>query len=377
MPEQTDLNASGPAFVTRVRLKNFKSIGSCDVAIGPLTFLVGPNGSGKSNFLDALRFVADSLRTSLDHALRDRGGIGEVRRRSGGHPTHFGIRLDFQLRDGSSGHYAFLVGARQRGGHEVQTEQCVVRRPGLLGAHEFLFENGELRSVPFGLAPSGDRLYLADISGLPEFRSVYDALSNMAFYNPNPDRIRDLQAPEEGRLLSRDGSNLASVLDRLSKRDPQTKKRVEEYLAAMVPGVRGVDARAIGPKETLEFTQAVAGSNDPWRFPAASMSDGTLRALGVLVALFSPVSLLAIEEPALALHQAAAAVLLDGLREASERTQVLATSHGDGLLDDASIDEGSILAVCSDSGNTHIAKRHHCIAGEDPENGQLKLFDTL
>ncbi|MDD9989650.1 MAG: AAA family ATPase [Spirochaetaceae bacterium] len=49
-----------------------------------LAFLVGPNGSGKGNFLDALRFIADSLRFSIDHALRDRGGINDVRRRSGG-----------------------------------------------------------------------------------------------------------------------------------------------------------------------------------------------------------------------------------------------------------------------------------------------------
>ena len=66
-------------------------------------FLVGQNGSGKSNFLDALRLVADSLNSSLDHALRERGGIKDVRRRSGGHPTHFGIRLDFRLPDGREG----------------------------------------------------------------------------------------------------------------------------------------------------------------------------------------------------------------------------------------------------------------------------------
>src|SRR5713101_3554241 len=76
-------------FLTRVVLRNYKSIAACDVQLCPLVFLVGPNGAGKSNFLDALRFVADALRTSLDHALRDRGGIKEVRRRSGGHPTHF------------------------------------------------------------------------------------------------------------------------------------------------------------------------------------------------------------------------------------------------------------------------------------------------
>ena len=60
--------------LTRVKLRNYKSIAACDVAPAQLSFLVGPNGSGKSNFLDALRFIADSLRFSIDHALRDRGG---------------------------------------------------------------------------------------------------------------------------------------------------------------------------------------------------------------------------------------------------------------------------------------------------------------
>ena len=101
-------------FINRVILKNYKSIAACDVQLHPLMFLVGPNGAGKSNFLDALRFVADALNSSLDHAIRDRGGINDVRRRSGGHPTHFGIRLHFTLPDGSTGHYAFRIGPRKR-----------------------------------------------------------------------------------------------------------------------------------------------------------------------------------------------------------------------------------------------------------------------
>ena len=97
-------------FITKVTIKNYKSIAACDVQLRPLMFLVGPNGAGKSNFLDSLRFVADALDSSLDHAIRDRGGINDVRRRSGGHPNHFSIRLNFTLPEGS-GHYAFRIGA--------------------------------------------------------------------------------------------------------------------------------------------------------------------------------------------------------------------------------------------------------------------------
>ena len=66
------------SFISRVTIQNYKSIAACRVDLRQLMFLVGPNGSGKSNFLDALRFVADALRTSLGHALRDHGTIKEV-----------------------------------------------------------------------------------------------------------------------------------------------------------------------------------------------------------------------------------------------------------------------------------------------------------
>ena len=67
------------AFIQRVVLRNYKSIGNCDVRLQPLMYLVGQNGAGKSNFLDGLHFVRDALAVSLDYALHERGGFHEVR----------------------------------------------------------------------------------------------------------------------------------------------------------------------------------------------------------------------------------------------------------------------------------------------------------
>ena len=352
-------------FITRVVLKNYKSIAACDVRLGPLTFLVGRNGSGKSNFLDALRFVADALNSSLDHAVRDRGGINDVRRRSRGHPNHFSIRLEFALPGGSTGHYAFRIGTRREQSHreyEVQMEECKVQNEQLLTPEEYFHvDNGKVtdRSVEIVPAAAADRLYLVNASGLPEFLPVYEAFSRMGFYNLNPDKIRDLQAPDPGDVLLRDGSNLTSVFTQLS---PSVKKNIEEYLALVVPGVHRVDVKDFGPKETLEFRQAVTGDKYPWRFLANNMSDGTLRALGILVALFQGdrdaqkrVPLVGIEEPEIALHPAATGVLLDGLQDAADRTQVIITSHSPDLLDNKDLDVDSILAVEAHSGNTVIA----------------------
>lgn len=121
--EHTAPVSASPPFVTRLRAQNYKSIKACDVELGPLAILVGPNGSGKSNVLDTLRFTTDALSTTLDHALRDRGGIREVRRRSGGHPNHFAIRIDFRLPDGHGGHYSFRIGAQPNQGFQVTDEE--------------------------------------------------------------------------------------------------------------------------------------------------------------------------------------------------------------------------------------------------------------
>lgn len=368
---------SDPVFLRRVVIKNYRSIAGCDVQLRPLSLLVGRNGSGKSNFLDALRFVSDALNTSLNHALRDRGGINEVRRRSGGHPTHFGVRLDFSLPTGALGVYAFRIAARARGAYEVQEEECQVNDPTSLGVHRFrVGPSGVTTTIEQAMPPAlPDRLYLVNAGGLSQFRPVYDALSAMGFYNLNPDRIRDLQSPDPGTLLARDGSNLSSVLDQLSEHRPEAKARVEGYLSKVTSNVTGVDVKVVGPKETLEFRQQVAGSRDPWRFPAAAMSDGTLRALGILVALFqfpngkSTVPLVGIEEPEAALHPGAAGVLLDALREASARTQVVVTSHSPDLLDDPTIDADSILAVALVDGATVI--------GQVDEIGRTVLRDRL
>jgi len=165
-----------PRLVTRIALRNYKSIAVCNVYPAPLSLLVGPNGCGKSNFLDALRFVAEALRFSLDHALRDRGGIQEVRRRSGGHPIHFGIRLDLQLPRAECW-YAFRVAAKPGGRYNVQQEECFVVGEGGHGFYRVADGKVEASTIRNPPACASDRLYLVNMSGFDVFRPVYDAES--------------------------------------------------------------------------------------------------------------------------------------------------------------------------------------------------------
>ncbi len=222
-----------------------------------------------------------------------------------------------------------------------------------------------MRGISTAITPpaSADRLFLTNAAGLPEFREVFDRLSQMEVYNVDPGGIRGLQAPDAGAMLARTGFNAAAVLSRLAREAPDAKRRIETYLGEIVAGLSSVRACALGPVETVEFEQKVEGATKPFTFLAANMSDGTLRALGILIALFqsradrsATASVVGIEEPETALHPAAAGVLLAALREASRRTQVIVTSHSPDLLDDDAITDDLLLAVSCDEGETKIAR---------------------
>lgn len=370
------------SFFARVRIRNYKSIGRCAVPLRPLSVLVGRNGSGKSNFLDALRFVAEALQTSLDHAIKSRGGIDEVRRRSTGHPRNFAIELDMNLPEWNAATYGFEVAARTQGGFIVRQERLKIRDPRGETIAGYRLEEGRLKHSTLDAMPpaAADRLYLVTAAGLPDFRGVYDALMSMGFYNLNPDAMKELQSPDAGELLHRDAGNIASVIGRLSADQPNVKDRIRSYLSTIVPGIADVNRVALGPRETLEFRQEVVGSQHPWKFYAASMSDGTLRALGTLVAVTQladrkrAVSLVGIEEPETALHPAAAGALMDALREAASHTQVLVTTHSPDLLDQVDPEQDGLLVVYSTQGDTGVAqadrpslealRRHLYTAGE-------------
>ena len=237
-----------------------------------------------------------------------------------------------------------------------------------------------------------DRLYLVAASGLPEFRQVYDVILSMGFYNLNPEAMKELQSPDAGELLQRDGSNIASVIGRLSAGEPSLKNRINQYLATIVPGITDVERTSLGPKETLQFKQEVKGSHHPWKFFAVSMSDGTLRALGTLIAVTqlahqkTPARLIGIEEPETALHPAAAGALIDALNEATVHTQVVVTTHSPDLLDQLDFDRHRLLAVESRQGTTFVAKidsasgqaivDHLYTAGELQRMDQLELDEN-
>ncbi len=348
-----------PFIIRRVELRNYRSIEHCDVELGPLMFLVGPNASGKSNFLDALRFVSDCLNTSVDQALRVRGGFRSVCRKPEG---RFSIKLTLELEKEGIAEFLIEIAANSETSFEIALESCeFLDAPELRPAKYVRIESASIELSPPLMRPrpfpqTRDRLYLG-IASQPWFYALHQCLANMAFYNPLTAPMRDHQNVDSGDRLNTDASNAASVFRMMRQSHPGWAERVFEYLSVAIPRLRKVFDSDVGEKVTFQFTEAARHGQAERTFYASSMSDGTLRMLAILLALLQSserVSLVGIEEPEMGLHPGGAAVLFDCLNEASVSRQVIVTSHSSDLLDRDDVEIDSLLAVSADEGGTRI-----------------------
>ena len=349
-------------FVSRVRVRNYRSIGDCDVALGPLTVLLGFNASGKTNFLDALRFVSEALAQSPTQAAASRGDLDTLLHRGpAGAADSFEIWLDLRLRlpevEGQvTATYGFEIGRDPAG-----EAPLLVRRE----VGELALPEGPLR-LPLEVPGPTSRLRLpASAVDTGAAQAVLEsALTSMLFYDFDTAALAALDEPRKrsAYLLGSDGAHLGHVLRDISHHDPSAKERLDAYLAALVPGALGVDERPEGRYSTVQ-ARFRAGERDRVEvFQREEMSEGTLRAAGVLAALFQTrvqtgrVPLVAIEEPETALHPAGVGALYEALDDATRRTQVIVTSQSSDLLDNEYADLTHIRAVANVDGATVIGE---------------------
>jgi predicted ATPase len=136
---------------------------------------------------------------------------------------------------------------------------------------------------------------------------------------------------------------------------PEDFKRIGELLEAVVPYTKHVRPVKHGNKLALEFIQEWA-EGKRLRFESFNMSDGTLRALGLLTAVYQhpAPSLITIEEPEATIHPGALPAVLDLIRHASRFMQVVVTTHSPDLLDATWIEGRHLRVVTWEEGATHV-----------------------
>jgi len=334
--------------ITRLQVRNYRSLGEVDVSLTPLTVLVGPNGSGKSNLIDVLRFVRDAITYGLDQAILERNGMSAIRLWSAkGRPYDVHVHLHLEGPDWS-GEYGFTLGSQRRGEYQVKWEKASVveskTRDGKsqvrstleIKKGEWVQMPGEMKGLPREMRSiSKTTLMLPQVFFTLPFQRMHRFLRDMGFYVIYPNALQLPQNPANPYPLDEEGKNLASILRYLKK---EKKPEVQEMLTALskvVGDVSDYSVQQVGGYlvTRLHHTPPQDVDRTP-TFPLAQESDGTLRMLGILTALYQtpPRSLLTIEEPELTIHPGALRVLCDVLQEASLRSQVLVTTHSPELV---------------------------------------------
>lgn len=348
----------------RLVLQRFRSLAREQVEFGNPTFLVGQNGSGKSNFADAIAFLAEAMASPLQAVLEHRGGFSAVSHRGSarGRPSNLGLAvvLDHPDVDSIGARYGVELRPISGYGFQVVREQCVVMRPD--GASDWFDRrtvNGSIgwntsaRSLDPVVEPNA--LALPLVGGDARFRPVLRFLADMRTCRIEPAAVRALQDPDGGVRLHADGSNAASVLREIQRKSAADWERIGELLESVVPGTVGIRLKRHGNKLTLAFSQDW-GKPAPVMFEAFNMSDGTLRVLGMLAAIFQrpAPSLIVIEEPEATVHPGAIGAILDVLRHARRFMQVVATTHSPDVLDAKWLQDRHLRIASWENGTTRI-----------------------
>lgn len=345
--------------ITRIIIKRFRSFPSAVLEMDNPIFLVGRNGSGKSNLADVFGFVAKTMTAPLQAVFDGEGGIAAVRNRSSGRsaPPIMGLAFEFGAFNGiDGGRYAFEVKALPNYGFRIVREQCLVRT---IGGARWWFDRAESwESNADGLTPALEptALALPLVGGDERFSPIFKVLGGMRVYSIEPGKLKEMQDPDSGVALKPDGGNAASVLQELMRdKTSEIREEIFQFLEAIVPGTSAVTPKKHGNKLSLSFTQKWA-ENKQLTFDAFSMSDGTLRSVGLIMAVFQKPSptVLVVEEPEATIHPGALGAVLDLIRRAAKTMQVVVTTHSPELLDASWITDSNLRIVAWQDGASHL-----------------------
>ena len=327
--------------ITKLKIANYKSIDSLELTnVSPFSVFAGANGAGKSNFFDALFFVRDFAASGIEQALRVRGGFENIRsvKRRGPNARKFEFGIEYELADDEKLEYFLVIGDLAR---TPQIEERIIRNGQTLlerdkGRPPILFNNEEEKILD-QFSPTYSALLLYQNPPIP----ITELLGDLRLYRIDPNSAKEPDRPGSNPgILEINGFNLASVLHRLGK-DKETRETILEWMEMIVPGLERIstEQQRLDSKTAILFEER--GTRK--KFPAHLISDGTVYALCMLVAVLdsrNTPGLTLIEEPERGLHPKAISELVGLMREcASPSNPIWLTTHSESIVRELKLSE--------------------------------------
>jgi len=360
-----------------IRIKGYKSFQNLDLELKPLMVIFGPNASGKSNFLDALYLISRAVNQRnlkevfkghrgfpLESFYYGEEGYDELLKKSN---FQFTFEIDVELSPSVIKKVEEIVEAKRRGidskiSKKIITESLLRYRFTI----EALPETGYLRVMderlcaikhngeekkrrPF-LEREGNHIHLRmEGQAHPIFHEIGldHTIVSTALYEPHYPHITAFRMELanwytyylEPRVLMREevplaeienlgprGENLAAFLNTLKHKHPKDYESLNLSLKRILPTETIIEIEHL-----KEGRVGLRLSEDGLWFSARLISEGTLRLIGLLVAIHpkNPATVVAFEEPENGVHPVRLKIISDALKNAVHEygKQIIVTTH--------------------------------------------------
>lgn len=347
-----------------IEISGLLSFAQAKLDLKPLNVIIGPNGAGKSNLIEVINLLKATA-NDISKAIRQGGVISEwIWKGDEGKPGEISVVVRPSPEKMAFNYFLALDLSEQQLSikseslktheylevyvdiHDGKGSLCAVPIDDMERLPQRMHRRKDVKVVPGDFPPGHSILFhIRDRYGYPEITMVANSFASIKFYRewnlgrPTAPRIHQpTDLPSD--FLEEDASNLAIVLKGFER--DGTIEKVEKELNRFYERAGRISFDIRGGTAQLILLEANGKS-----IPATRLSDGTIRYLCLLAILLNPnpPPLVCLEEPELGLHPEMIPRVADLMKEASERMQLIVTTHSD-ILIDALSDTPESVVVC-------------------------------
>jgi predicted ATPase len=361
---------TNPIFIRHLTPKNFLSFGpeNAGIDLQSLNVFIGPNGSGKSNLIEAISLMRATAKDLRDVVRRGGGVVDWIWK---GNPTEAATVEWVVTGPKSSQPLRHTIEFKSVAKVFSLVDERVENETAAPGEDDPNFYYRYQHGQPIvNTKTTGQPRKLAKDSIEPD-RSILvqrrdsEIYPEMAWLAENYEKIRIYREWSFGRnavfrepqqtdmrsdVLAEDFSNLGLFLNRLKSQHPAAKRAILAGLNDLYEGITDFEVAM------QERTVQVFFAEGDFAIPSTRLSNGTLHYLCLLAILCdpSPPPLICIEEPELGLHPDILPSLADLLLTASEKTQIIVTTHSDILVESMSETPECVVVFEKHEGKTEM-----------------------
>ena len=324
-------DATPARVVDCITVEGFKSIQRVEeLPLSPINILIGTNGAGKTNLIEAFLLLDRIRNGNLQEYVIRAGGANRI--------LHFGYATTQEVTVGISCHgdmyrYEITLASTESDGLSPLSEY------GYIDHAEFSVPM-EVNFTPRGMEAALSRSAHSADDSSDTWHTIVQLQDNW----PGPflldttatAPIKRLASINDNRRLRSDGSNLASFLYYLRRKERSAYEMIRRTVRLVAPFFDDFILEPHALDEDKIRLQWRHRGSDAY-FDASSLSDGSLRFIALATLLLQPTRLLPspiiLDQPELGLHPSAITMLCSLVEQAATRAQVMLATQSPLLLD--------------------------------------------